>query len=153
MLGPSVAPEDARASAERARAVRSLAAAGTVPAGGVIAAEEHLGAVVAHGDPEALRDLAARRLEPLAAETPASRARLAETLRTWLDHQGEVAPVAAELHVHPQTVRYRVKRLRERFGPALDDPEARFELALALRSPVSPATAAGNSGERPKEER
>ena len=56
---------------------------------------------------------------------------------SWLDHQGEVARVAAELHVHPQTVRYRLARLRELFGDQLDDPEARFELALALRSPVS----------------
>jgi hypothetical protein len=52
------------------------------------------------------------------------------------DHHGEVARVAAELNVHPQTVRYGVKRLRERFGAALDDPAARFELALALRGSV-----------------
>ena len=45
--------------------------------------------------------------------------------------------MAAELHVHPQTVRYRLARLRERFGERLDDPEARFELALALRGAVS----------------
>jgi len=37
------------------------------------------------------------------------------------------------LEVHPQTVRYRVRRLRELFGDALEDPEQRFELGLALR--------------------
>ncbi|MFL6152631.1 MAG: helix-turn-helix domain-containing protein [Ornithinibacter sp.] len=42
--------------------------------------------------------------------------------------------VAERLHVHPQTVRYRVAQLRELFGDSLDDPDARFELALALRS-------------------
>jgi DNA-binding PucR family transcriptional regulator len=36
--------------------------------------------------------------------------------------------------VHPQTVRYRLKQLRELFGARLEDPEARFELALALRA-------------------
>ena len=36
--------------------------------------------------------------------------------------------------MHPQTVRYRVKQLRELFGDALEDPEARFELGLALRA-------------------
>ena len=42
---------------------------------------------------------------------------------------------ARALHLHHQTVRYRLARLRERFGDdALDDPQARFELALALRS-------------------
>jgi DNA-binding PucR family transcriptional regulator len=47
--------------------------------------------------------------------------------------------VAERLHVHPQTVRYRVAQLRELFGERLDDPDARFELALALRS--EPASA------------
>jgi DNA-binding PucR family transcriptional regulator len=36
--------------------------------------------------------------------------------------------------VHPQTVRYRLARLREHFGDALDDPEARFELEVVLRA-------------------
>jgi DNA-binding PucR family transcriptional regulator len=36
--------------------------------------------------------------------------------------------------VHPQTVRYRLGRLRELLGPALDDPDARFELELVLRA-------------------
>jgi len=45
-----------------------------------------------------------------------------------------VQAVAAELDVHPQTVRYRLRQLRELFGDALEDPEGRFELALALRA-------------------
>jgi DNA-binding PucR family transcriptional regulator len=36
--------------------------------------------------------------------------------------------------VHPQTVRYRVRQLRELFGEALEEPDGRFELALALRA-------------------
>jgi DNA-binding PucR family transcriptional regulator len=42
--------------------------------------------------------------------------------------------VAKALHVHPQTVRYRLARLRELFGSRLDDPDGRFELELALRA-------------------
>jgi DNA-binding PucR family transcriptional regulator len=38
-------------------------------------------------------------------------------------------------------VRYRVAQLRELFGEALDDPDARFELALALRSEPSTSPA------------
>ena len=82
-----------------------------------------------HGDPAVLRDLAESRLAPLESETPASRERLTATLRAWLDHQGEVSRVAAELHVHPQTVRYRLGRLHELFGEALATPSGRFELA------------------------
>jgi DNA-binding PucR family transcriptional regulator len=134
VLGPTVAPVAAATSARRATAVRDLCAASVINASGLVRADDHVAALVAHGDPPLLATLAERRLRPLEAETPASRRRLAETLRAWLDHQGEVARVAAELHVHPQTVRYRLGRLRERFGDALDDPAARFELSLALRA-------------------
>ena len=137
VLGPTVELVAARRSAERARELRRLIAEGVVSAPGFTLADDHLAALVAHGDEIALAELAGRRLAALDGETPASRARLVRTLRAWLDHQGEVALVAAELHVHPQTVRYRLARLRERLGSALDDPAARFELALALRSPVS----------------
>ena len=59
---------------------------------------------------------------------PGPRERLAATLRAWLDRPGQVQAVAAALDVHPQTVRYRLKQLRELFGARLEDPEARFEL-------------------------
>jgi hypothetical protein len=136
VLGPTVALGSAAGSAERARATLRLIERGVIAASGFTLADDHLGTLVAHGDERILAELAARRLSPLDEETPASRVRLSETLRSWLDHQGEVARVAAELHVHPQTVRYRLARLRELFGDLLDDPAARFELALALRSPV-----------------
>jgi DNA-binding PucR family transcriptional regulator len=58
---------------------------------------------------------------------------LRETLAAWLEHPGRPREIARVLHLHHQTVRYRIARLRERFGDALDDPDARFELALALR--------------------
>ncbi len=134
VLGQAVAPLVAATSARRAAAVRELAEAGVIEASGLVLADDHLAALVAHEDPGLLGALAERRLRPLERETPASRDRLADTLRAWLDHHGEVAKVASELHVHPQTVRYRLGRLRERFGEALDDPAARFELSLALRA-------------------
>jgi hypothetical protein len=137
VLGPTVSLRAAPESAERAHAVLRLSQAGVIEAGGFTLADDHLGVLVAHGDERILAELAARRLAPLDGETAASRARLTDTLRSWLDHQGEVARIAAELHIHPQTVRYRLARLREAFGDLLDDPAARFELALALRNPVS----------------
>jgi DNA-binding PucR family transcriptional regulator len=42
--------------------------------------------------------------------------------------------MATAMHVHPQTARYRIARLRELLGDQLDDPDARFELQLALRA-------------------
>jgi hypothetical protein len=101
---------------------------------GPVWVEEHLAELVVQAEPLAIADLAARRLAPLEDLRPAVRERLAETLLAWLRHQGQRAPIAADLFVHPQTVGYRVAQLKEVFGDTLDDPEARFELELVLRA-------------------
>jgi DNA-binding PucR family transcriptional regulator len=101
-------------------------------------ADEQLSELIVHGDERLLEELAERMLAPLDGRTDKARARLLETLRAWLDHQGRVPDVAAALHVHPQTVRYRVAQLRDLFGEALEDPAARFELSLAVRVWPSP---------------
>jgi DNA-binding PucR family transcriptional regulator len=84
-------------------------------------------------DEELSRDLAQKRLAPLDDLAPNARERLLETLEAWLDAHGEARPAAERLHVHVQTVRYRLGQLREVLGEALDDPGTRLELALALR--------------------
>jgi PucR C-terminal helix-turn-helix domain len=100
---------------------------------GLIIADDHLADLLLAADPRIAADLAATRLAPLADLAEGPRARLTETLAAWLDRPGQVQAVAAALGVHPQTVRYRVRQLRDLFGERLEDPEARFELALALR--------------------
>lgn len=97
-------------------------------------ADDHLGRAVLGGQPRVLEALAARVLAPLADLSPAKRAVMEETLLAWLRHWGRRGEVADELALHPQTVGYRVGRLRELFGETLEDPEARFELELALRA-------------------
>ena len=72
--------------------------------------------------------------QPLQTVAERQRGRLEATLRAWVDRPGQIQAIAATLGVHPQTVRYRMGRLRELFGERLDDPDARFELALALRA-------------------
>ncbi|HEY7966791.1 MAG TPA: helix-turn-helix domain-containing protein [Solirubrobacteraceae bacterium] len=133
VIGRSVPWARAAESFERAAACARLAREGVLPRAGPLLAQEHLGTLALHADPALVEELAAARLEPLTTLTPAAAARLEETLLAWLRNQGAVAAVAAELHVHPQTVRYRLVRLRERFGAALEDPDARFDLELALR--------------------
>jgi PucR C-terminal helix-turn-helix domain/GGDEF-like domain len=98
--------------------------------------ERHLGELLVTADPEALTDLRSQVLEPLADLPAATAARLATTLRSWLLHQGRRDDVAADLHVHPQTVRYRMTQIRDRFGPALTDPEHVLQLILALARPT-----------------
>jgi hypothetical protein len=132
-LGPTVPWPEAGASLRRATQTFRLATAGRIPAHGLVEAERHLATLLLAADPETAADLARTRLAPLDALAEAQRARLTETLRAWLDRPGQVQAVAGVLGVHPQTVRYRVRRLRELFGDALEEPDRRFELALALR--------------------
>jgi hypothetical protein len=142
-LGPSVAWREAGRSARRAGEVHRLLVAGALGAEGLVWAQDHLVTVLLEHDPSLLAELAERRLAPLAGASASVRRRLLETLGAWLEHHGNVAEVARAIHVHPQTVRYRLTRLRELFGDDLDDPDARFELmvvtrARALRAPTWP---------------
>jgi DNA-binding PucR family transcriptional regulator len=121
-------------SAEQAFAAHRLLERGVIHGAGMILTDEHLGDLLLHRDETLAATLRERALAPLAGETARSRDRLMQTLLAWLDHQGAVPAVAGALHVHPQTVRYRLGRLRELFGERLEDPRGRFELALALRS-------------------
>lgn len=132
-LGPTVTWPQALVSALRARDTLGL---GAGP--GLVAATEHRLELLLRADRPLAAELAEDALAPLAAETEASRARLEETLAAWLEEQGRTERVAAILDVHPQTVRYRLRRLRELFGEALDQADARFELQLALRLPAPP---------------
>jgi hypothetical protein len=140
-LGPTTPWPAAGESWARAVGCLRLVREGVLAPGGLVLAREQLGALTLHSDPGLLGELAALRLAPLDALTTAARARLEATLLAWLRRQGNVTEVAQELHVHPQTVRYRLARLRERFGDALEDPDIRFELELALRGAQGNPTA------------
>jgi DNA-binding transcriptional ArsR family regulator len=142
-LGPSVAWPDAAMSLRRAAAAFRLPGA-TSPGGQseastsgesrLIVADDHLPALLLAAEPALASDLARTRLAPLDTLAAGPRERLEATLRAWLDRPGQVQAVAEALGVHPQTVRYRLKQLRELFGARLEDPDARFELSLALRA-------------------
>jgi hypothetical protein len=130
-LGPGLAWRDAGVSFSRAASALRLTAeeAGK----GLLVADERRVGILLDSDRRLAGDLAAAALEPLEAETELSRERLRTTLEAWLRHRGRTEEVGRALHVHPQTVRYRMARLRELFEGRLDDPDARFELELALR--------------------
>ena len=131
-IGPALPLADAARSFRLACAALALAEEHGLLA--PLAADAHRVELLWRAEPALVAELAAERLAPLAAETANSQARLEATLLAWLRHAGTVADAAAELGVHPQTVRYRLGRLRELFGAALDEPDARFELELVLRA-------------------
>ncbi|MET0453120.1 MAG: helix-turn-helix domain-containing protein [Mycobacterium sp.] len=61
---------------------------------------------------------------------------LVDTLRAYLDAFGDVGLAAEWLHVHPNTVRYRVRRIEEALDITLADPDVRLLLSLSLRVPT-----------------
>ncbi len=133
-IGPPAAPGELAASWSLARATLLAAAAGVIPGGGALVADEHLGALMLFEGRALAQRMAARRLAPLTGLTERAAVRMRETALAYIDHQGNSVAMAGALHLHPQTVRYRVRALRELLGDALDDPAARFELEVALRS-------------------
>ena len=142
-LGPAVAGSEARTSVQHARALLTLAHAGHVGGGALLVCEDHTAALLLSSDAALAAELHEHRLAPLAqVHGEATRENLLLTLRAWLRHPGQRKTIAHELGVHPQTVRYRLARLRDLFGTALDDPDARFELELALRAAPYAALAA-----------
>lgn len=133
-LGPSVDPSRAPRSLRWARLALGLERDGALNrTSGPVRSEEHLTEMVLLGDRELARALHRRALRPLDGLSGAERERLLDTLAAWLEHQRHTPRIAAQLHVHPQTVRYRMAKLSELLRDALDTPAGRFELGLALR--------------------
>jgi len=135
VVGPTVDWEDVSRSHRRAAVLAALVTTGRVRVEGEapVRADAHLTDLVVHGDGEAADDLAGAVLGPLDALPAGRRERHVETLRAWLDHRGHGPRMAEALHLHPQTVRYRMARLRETLEVDPEDPDARFALELALR--------------------
>ena len=75
-----------------------------------------------------------RLVDPRVRELQARDPALAQTLRVYLDEFGDVAAAAAQLHVHPNTVRYRVRRIETMLTTSLADPDVRLLLSLGLRA-------------------
>ncbi len=123
-----------RRSLRRARQLRLLTSAGLLEDEPLVAADQHDVALLLSAEPGLAFELTERALAPLrSVRGESTRRNLALTLHAWLRSPGQRKTIAHALGVHPQTVRYRMSRLRELFGAALDDPDQRFELQLALR--------------------
>jgi DNA-binding PucR family transcriptional regulator len=75
-----------------------------------------------------------RLVDPRVRELGEKDRALVDTLRAYLDSFGDVAAAAQWLHVHPNTVRYRVRRIEESLGTSLTDPDVRLLLSLSLRA-------------------
>ncbi|HEX2312614.1 MAG TPA: helix-turn-helix domain-containing protein [Thermomonospora sp.] len=134
-MGPTVPLADASISLRRARDLLALAQDGVIEDTGVLRYNDHLGTLLVFSDPELARFMAETHLAPLMRlDDPMQVERLAETLLVWLQCAGNANMAAEILHVHPQTIRYRMKQLEPLFGDRLHDPGRRWELEAALRA-------------------
>lgn len=143
VIGLIVSPRDSRQSLSAAEALRAITGAdsrrsrsGEGRPSGPVLVDDHLLDLVLRADPALLERLSGRVLDPLAVFPEATRERLAVTLLAWLAYAGARTTVAQALHVHPQTVRYRMTQLRDLYGDRLLDPVTVFELVVALGSPA-----------------
>jgi hypothetical protein len=69
------------------------------------------------------------------------------TLRVYINSFGDMRAAAKSLHLHPNSLRYRVKRLTEIGGLDLDDPKLRLALQLLLEMAPEPGDPADHHHE------
>lgn len=133
-IGPTVSVTQAARSLLWATRALGLMGRGILPRQGVVRCVDHLSTLLLHSDEPLLDELRSHVLAPLDGVSPAQRSRHVETLLAWLLSGNNAPDVAARLHLHPQSVRYRLRQLKQLFGDALDDPDTRLDLILALRA-------------------
>jgi purine catabolism regulator len=80
-------------------------------------------------DREGLRDKAAEVLGEVRED-----AALMAALESYLDHHLSAVRAAESLHLHPNSLRYRLARIEERLGRSLSDPETLAAVHLARRA-------------------
>jgi hypothetical protein len=134
VLGPTGAAGSLAASWSLARATLRAVGSGAIEAPGLVRADDVLTKLLLFENAGLADQIATRWLTPLAALTPKARRRMEETALAYMQQRGNAAAMARALGVHPQTARYRLRGLRELLGDTLDDPDARFEIELALRA-------------------
>jgi hypothetical protein len=107
---------------------------GSLPAGtpAVAQFEETPLRVLAAAAPDAAGELARAVLGPVLDLPAQDRATLLGTLQAWFDAGGSADEAGRRIYCHPNTVRYRLRRLQEHTGRSVDDPRAAAELLAAL---------------------
>lgn len=133
-IGPAVGAGDVGTSLRLARETLALACQGLIGGAAPIPAERHMPILVMMRERALVEKVIARRLAPLLSARPATRYRLAETLLACLEHGFNATEVSGHLHLHPQTVRYRLRQLDDLFGDAVHAASDRLELHMALRA-------------------
>jgi hypothetical protein len=131
-IGPTVPVGQGAVSLRWARHALTLVERGMLPGDVPVRCADHIASLATLAADELVGATAAAVLGPLLELAPARRQPLAETLLTYLQC-GDNAVIAAErLHIHEQTVRYRLRRITELTGGRFTEPEGRLDIMLML---------------------
>ncbi|MFD3419807.1 PucR family transcriptional regulator [Streptomyces decoyicus] len=132
--GPVPAPDDLNSALDQARYALAAARAERPDGARVTSVEDlsTLGALLA-GVPAVVRTAFSNRvLGPLARAGSTSHRMLLETLEVFLTHHGSWARTAETLHLHVNTVHYRIQRIESLTGRDLSRLEHKLDLQAAL---------------------
>ncbi|MDL4821111.1 PucR family transcriptional regulator [Actinomadura opuntiae] len=136
VIGPTVGVGEAAMSLRWADRTLELVRQGRITGNGVrpVCAAEHLPQLLMALGADLTDLVAADRLAPLALVKAGLRNELEATLLALFECHFRASSVATRLQVHPQTVRYRLRKLQELFGDDLYDPDKQLEMHLLLRA-------------------
>ena len=119
-------------TAQALRYARIALAARDVSGGKITVFDDSALGVAAVSAPEVTRKLADIILGPFDDLSADDKDVLFTTFRVWVDHDGSISKAATALYCHPNTVRYRLRRVEERSGRSLTVPRELAELCLAF---------------------
>jgi DNA-binding PucR family transcriptional regulator len=128
VCGVGASGDEARAALARARAAGAL----DVPF--LFAADDPDALVGDLAGSPAAQLSAAGLLAPLEQLAERRAATAVETLRVYLDCWGSLSRSGAVLHLHPNAVAHRMKRIRALLPVDLEDPDQRLAVQIACRA-------------------
>jgi len=121
-------------AAEAKRSARVASVAMAPDATGVLASDDDPLAILLASVPDQAAHVARALLSPVLDLPVDDSAVLLETARQWLAERGSTSTAARLLHIHRNTVRYRLRRVEELTGLDLADPSDTARLHVALEA-------------------
>ncbi|MER6996786.1 helix-turn-helix domain-containing protein [Streptomyces sp. NPDC000410] len=134
LSGPATAPDGLGAALVQARYALAAARSAAPDSARVTAVEDldSLGSLLAGVPSDVRAAYSARTLGPLGTGDSASHSMLLETLEVFLAHNCSWARTAEALHLHVNTVHYRVERIEALTGRDLSRLDHKLDLRAAL---------------------
>ena len=138
VLGPVVPVDEGAVSLRWARRALDLVDRGVLAAEAPLRCVDHLAVLTAFQSGDLLEAAATTLLGPLLELPPRRREPLLETLLVYLRCGDNAVLTAERLHVHEQTVRYRLRQISQLTDGTCPDPERHLETMLVLTWLLSP---------------